>query len=250
MATGDSDVGLVKETNQDSLIIRHAMAPQGEVLMAVVCDGLGGLDSGELASATVVKAFADWFESELPYELENPDVQVIGAKWSLMLKELNMKIGEKAAEKRSSIGTTFTGILFLDNKYVFAHVGDTRIYFIDDGITQLTEDQTFIAREIKNGRMTPEQAKTDKRRNVLLQCVGASKTIEPQVEFGDVSQGVYLLCSDGFRHEVTESEILNAFKPVNMVNKAVMHSTAKQLIDLNKSRKEKDNISVLLIKAE
>lgn len=61
------------------------------------------------------------------------------------------------------------------------HVGDTRLYHIGNKLEQLTYDQTFIAREIRKGTMTAEQAKTDKRRNMLLQCVGASEILEPEV---------------------------------------------------------------------
>ena len=88
MAIADSDIGIVKDTNQDSLLIKHADTQRGEVLLAIVCDGMGGLTKGEVASATVIKAFSDWFDTELEYELENPDMRVIGGKWSLMLKDL------------------------------------------------------------------------------------------------------------------------------------------------------------------
>ena len=249
-ATADSDVGISKSTNQDSVLIKHASTDIGEVLMAIVCDGMGGLAKGELASATVIREFARWFEEDLPFELDNLDMQVIGGKWSLMLKDLNLKILEYGTEHGTSLGTTFSGILFVGNQYVIAHVGDTRVYQIGSSLNQLTTDQTFVAREISRGTMTAEQAKTDKRRNLLLQCVGASKTVEPQVICGMVERGAYMLCSDGFRHEITEAEIYESLNPINLMNKDAMHNNAKYLIEQNKSREEKDNISVLLIKAE
>lgn len=112
----------------------------------------------------------------------------------------------------TELGTTFTGILFVGEEYVCAHVGDSRLYYIGGDIKQLTTDQTFIAREISSGRMTEEEAKTDKRRNVLLQCVGASKEIEPQVLRGRTEKGVHMLCSDGFRHVITEEEMLESLR--------------------------------------
>lgn len=93
-----------------------------------------------------------------------------------MLKDLNVKLIEYSRNENITMGTTFTGILFVNNQYVISHVGDTRVYRLDNSITQLTNDQTFVAREIKKGTMTVEQAKNDKRRNMLLQCVGASDT--------------------------------------------------------------------------
>lgn len=251
IATADTDIGISKDTNQDSVLIKHAMADGKEILLAVICDGMGGLSKGELASATVIRAFAKWFDEELPFELENVDLQVIGAKWSLLLKELNAQILEYSKENGiEGVGTTFSGILFIDEQYVIGHVGDTRIYHIGSSMTQLTTDQTFVAREISRGTMTLEQAKTDKRRNLLLQCIGASKVVEPQIICGKTEKGAYMLCSDGFRHEITEAEIYESLNPINLMNKDAMHNNAKYLIEQNKSREEKDNISVLLIKAE
>ncbi len=251
IATADTDIGIAKDTNQDSLLIKHASTEDGEVLMAIVCDGMGGLSKGELASASVVRAFSAWFDEELPFELEAIDMQIIGAKWSLLLKELNARILEYSSEIGAmGIGTTFSGILFVGNQYVIVHVGDTRIYHIGSTLRQLTTDQTFVAREVSRGNLTIEQAKTDRRRNMLLQCVGASKVVEPQVITGTTEQGAYMLCSDGFRHEISESEIYESLNPINLLNKDAMHNNSKYLIEQVKNRGERDNISVLLVKTE
>ncbi len=251
IATADTDVGISKSTNQDSIVMKHATSAVGEVLMAVVCDGMGGLSRGELASATVVRSFARWFDEELPFELENADMQVIGAKWSLRLKELNTKLLEYSKNRQEDkMGTTFSGILLIGNQYVITHVGDSRVYHIGERMTQLTTDQTFVAREVSRGNLTPEQARVDKRRNLLLQCVGASRTVEPQVICGTVEKGAYMLCSDGLRHEVTEDEMYVTLAPGKLTNKSVMHRQAKRLIEQVKAREEKDNISIVLIKVE
>ncbi|MCM1543483.1 MAG: serine/threonine-protein phosphatase [Blautia sp.] len=246
----DTDVGTTKDTNQDSILVKHGKCLGGELLMAIVCDGMGGLSKGELASATVVRSFSKWFDEELPYELEDPDLRVIGGKWSFMLKDLNLSILEHAQKENITMGTTFTGILFIGDRYMIAHVGDTRVYHIGKGMEQLTKDQTYINREISRGNMTPEQAKTDKRRNMLLQCVGASDLLEPEIMIGESEKGAYMLCTDGFRHEITDTEMYESLNPVNFYNKEAMHSNARYLIDLVKQRKEKDNISVILIKTE
>ena len=155
IATADTDIGISKDTNQDSVLIKHAIVDGEEVLLAVIWDGMGGLSKGELASATVIRAFAKWFDEELPYELEGVDVQVIGAKWSLLLKELNVQILEYSKENGiEGVGTTFSGILFIGDQYVIGHVGDTRVYHIGASLIQLTTDQTFVAREISRGTGT------------------------------------------------------------------------------------------------
>ncbi len=251
IATADTDIGISKSTNQDSLLIKHASTDMGEVLMAIVCDGMGGLAKGELASATVIRAFSQWFDEQLPLELERADMQVIGTKWSLMLKELNARIMEYSQRMGiNGVGTTFSGILFVNDKYVIGHVGDSRVYYIGAALNQITTDQTFVAREISRGNMTPEQARVDKRRNLLLQCVGASRVVEPQILCGTTQRGAYMLCSDGFRHEISAAEIYECFNPVNLVNKNAMHSNAQYLVKQVKARGEKDNISVILIKVQ
>jgi serine/threonine protein phosphatase PrpC len=248
LATADTDIGIVKQTNQDSVLIKHGESEKGEVLLAIICDGMGGLEKGELASATVIRAFSKWFDEELPFELENIDLQVIAGKWELILKGLNLEISEYGQAHNVRMGTTFTGILFIGDQYVALHVGDTRLYHIASSIKQMTTDHTFVAREVARGTLTPEQARTDKRRNLLLQCVGASTKIEPEILQGMVKNGAYMLCSDGFRHEISNTEIYELLNPINLVNRDTMHSNVKYLIEQVKKRQEKDNISVILIK--
>ena len=249
IVAADTDVGIVKNTNQDSLLIKHALYDGGEVLMAVVCDGMGGLSHGEVASATVIKSFDKWFREELPSELEEPNMDVIAHKWSLMLKTLNMKLAQYGEAAKSSLGTTFTGMLLLNDKYIVVHVGDTRVYSINDReINQITSDQTFVAREIARGNMTVEEAKHDRRRNILLQCIGASKTVEPEIIKGNVQSGVYMLCSDGFRHKISSEEIHSSFKPSAIRTKEDIKHNARGLIEKIKARDERDNISVIVVK--
>lgn len=250
LVVADTDIGIRKQTNQDSLLVKYGNSEIGEVLLAVICDGMGGLDKGEVASATVIREFARWFHEELPYELETLDMQVIGGKWSLMLKELNVKIAEYGKKINSRLGTTFTGILLAGNEYAAVHVGDSRLYHISTTIKQMTKDQTFVAREVSRGTLTEEQARTDKRRNMLLQCVGASAKLEPDIMTGRIEKGIYMLCTDGFRHEISEREMFENLNPDVLRNKDIMRKNARYLIDQIKLRQEKDNISVILIKAD
>ncbi|TGY39933.1 serine/threonine-protein phosphatase [Clostridium sartagoforme] len=250
VAIADTDIGTSKNTNQDSILIKHASTLNGEVLLAIVCDGMGGLAKGELASATVIRSFSDWFDNELAKELSSLDMKVIAGKIELILKDLNLRILEYGKYTGINLGTTFSGILFVDNQYVIAHVGDSRVYYMGSSINQLTEDQTVVAREVRLGRMTVEEAKLDKRRNILLQCIGASRIVNPQIIYGLAEKGAYMLCSDGFRHKITEDEIFESLKPAKLTSKKIMHANAKKMIDLVKSRKERDNVSVVLIKIE
>ena len=133
-------------------------------------------------------------------------------------------------------------------EYAAVHVGDTRLYHISNGVFQMTDDQTVTAKAVRNGEMTIEQARKDKNRNTLLQCIGASKSVEPQLIIGKIENGIYMICSDGFRHELTQNEIYETLKPEKLSGKNEIHEGARFLINLVKERNEKDNISVVLIK--
>lgn len=251
VAVADTDIGITKDINQDSVLVKHARTEDKEVVMAIICDGMGGLALGELASASVVHSFSKWFDEELPYELQNLDMQIIADKWVLLIKELNLKILEYSkAIKGQSIGTTFSGLLLVNDLYLIVHVGDTRVYHLGSDVKRLTTDHTFIAREISRGNMTLEQAKKDKRRNMLLQCIGASQSVEPEIVMGRVQNGTYMVCSDGLRHEITEEELYQNLASLVLNNKELMQKNARKLIDLAKARGEKDNISVVVIKVE
>lgn len=245
-----TDIGISKKTNQDSVCIKIAQKPDGDqVVMVVMCDGMGGLEKGELASATVIRYFSEWFENVLPYYIESYTWEALGEEWRKIVIEQNQRISNFGKLLRVSLGTTLSAMLILNNQYMIVHVGDSRIYQIKDGIEQLTEDQTFIAREIKLGNMTVEQAMTDPRRNVLLQCVGASTIVEPAIFYGTVEpDSAFLFCTDGFRHVISEQEMYDVFKVEQLKDQEDMGQKMQYLIDVVKSRKEKDNITTAIIK--
>ena len=140
-------------------------------------------------------------------------------------------------------------LLLTQDRYFIINVGDSRVYEICDGVKQVTKDHTFVAREISLGNMTEEQALHDSRRNVLLQCVGASDEVYPDIFVGEIKENaVYMLCSDGFRHEISAAEIWEKFNPNVLLNESIMNQHSDYLIELNKARKEKDNISVALVR--
>jgi PPM family protein phosphatase len=245
-----TDIGIKKETNQDSMCIKVADSSIGKVTLAVICDGMGGLSKGEVASASVINAFSKWFEHELPQQLANNDLSEIQYRWNRIIQEQNQRIAEYGREVRIQLGTTWTALLIIgDEYYIIGHVGDSRVYRLNSKLEVLTEDQTVVGREVRRGNMTKEQAEIDPRRNVLLQCIGASKLVEPQFISGKpAKEEVYLLCSDGFRHTITEDEIYQAFSPNGLRDEADMKAKAKEMVELNKQRNELDNISVLLVK--
>lgn len=245
-----TDIGVSKHTNQDSVCLKIVHSKQmGQIAFMVVCDGMGGLQKGEVASAAVITRFADWFDRELPLIIESATWEWISGEWEQLIKKMNKQILDYGRQNHVNLGTTLTAMLIMKEKYMIVHVGDSRIYRITEQVEQLTEDQTFVAREIKLGNMTPEEAEVDSRRNMLLQCVGASRVVKPVFYYGDVcSNDIYIACSDGFRHMLSQKEMQEHFNAQKLQNKVNMTQEGRKLIELVKRRNERDNISVAFIK--
>lgn len=250
LSAAHTDVGISKKVNQDAFCLKIAKTPKTNIAFAVLCDGMGGLKCGELASALVVNAFSKWFENELPIILKNgADFDAIKKRWNEIVLDQGQKILEYGQQEGMSLGTTLTGILMINNKYIYVQVGDSRIYRIGQQITQITKDHTLVSREVEQQRLTMAEAMVDKRKNILLQCVGASKTIVPDIEIGTLEEEeVFVLCSDGFRHEISNKEIFGVLAPSVLISEKMIKNCLVDLIELNKSRNEKDNITALAIK--
>ncbi len=245
-----TDVGPVKKTNQDSYCVRAYRTSQGPMVFAILCDGMGGLAKGEVASASVINAYLNWTENRLPQLCAAPlNALDIRRDWHKLAVQYNEKIKYYGSCCGVALGTTLTAILLTEQAYYVINVGDSRTYELKGALRQITRDHSFVAREIELGRMSPEEAKTDPRRNVLLQCIGASDTVEPDFFTGESQKdAVYFLCSDGFRHEITPQEISDALCPTQMISEAIMEQRLRELIERNKARHERDNISVVAIR--
>lgn len=250
-----SDMGIKKSTNQDSVLIKEAVTDFGKVLLCVVCDGMGGLAKGEVASASLIRAFSCWFEEEFPYILYEGKNKTefcaddLWKSWEKLIGDVNKRIAEYGAQFHAALGTTVSALLLVNNQYYIINVGDTRVYMIKQALQQLTKDHTYVQREIDQGRMTPGQALTDPQRNVLLQCVGASQVVIPDYYQGTFErETIFMLCSDGFRHQITPEEIYSLMNPGTLKNEKNMRDTAIYCTELNKQREETDNISVILVR--
>lgn len=249
IASALTDRGIVKQTNQDCLCFLQAETARGPIALALICDGMGGLQKGEVASGAVTRMFARWFETELPRQIEAFDWRGVIDQWDRMIRHAAQELGMYGARNGVRLGTTVTAMLFFEFHYLIAHVGDSRVYEVTDVLRQLTEDQTLVAREVRQGLLTPQQAEHDPRRNVLLQCVGASASVEPVMLTGTFQPNAcYLLCSDGLRHEVTPQELYSFTAPAVSGTREEMQRNLGNLISLLKQRGEEDNLSALLVR--
>lgn len=245
-----TDIGLTKSTNQDSFCVKTLKTKFGEMVFVALCDGMGGLEKGEVASATVVNAYKTWVEQRLPIICESGLTdEIIRNEWSQVAVEYNEKIKLYGKKCGVTLGTTATIMLLTSNRYYILNIGDTRAYELYSNVKVLTKDHSLVAREIELGNLTEEEAKNDPRRSVLLQCVGASDTVYPDLFFGETKcNAVYMFCTDGFRHEITEDEIYQYLNPNAMTDESVMEENMKALVEINKQRNESDNISVITVR--
>ena len=245
-----TDIGISKDTNQDSFGVKVVDTKLGKIVVAVLCDGMGGLAKGEVASATVVDAFHKWILHQLPSLCESGiSDSVIQNEWTGIILSCNRKISNYGKSIGINLGTTLAVIMLTETRYFIVNIGDSRVYAISDETALITKDQTVVAKEVEAGILTEEQAKNDPRRSILLQCIGASEIISPEYFFGDTRKNtVYMLCSDGFRHEITNKEIFQYLNPNVMCDAQQMKQNMDTLIEVNKQRLEKDNISVISIR--
>lgn len=245
-----TDIGTTKDVNQDAASVKIVDTEKGPVLFAVICDGMGGFDKGEIASSSLIRAMLKWFDNDFPEHKGNFSFDDIFSQWNYIIQSMNEKIADYGRTNGIKLGTTLSMIIFYENKFCFAHVGDSRIYKIQcNSFTQLTKDHTVVAEKFANGEITEEQIETDVDRNILLQCIGASRKVNPQFGHGDVdTNDLFLLCTDGFRHEISKAEIQNFLNPdKNNSNKDIIVNIAS-LIERAKQRNEEDNITAEVIK--
>jgi len=247
-----TNVGISKDTNQDSVVCRIAQTDKGQIALAVLCDGMGGLEKGELASANVVSAYSEWFENILPTMITDDfKPSDVYSSWNNLIQYQNDILFQYGKNNYTQLGTTLIAVLIYGDKYYAVNVGDSRMYSISSSsVEQVTTDQSLVAREVKQGRLTEEEAEHDPRRNVLLQCIGATTKVVPDYYEGTLRSGeALMLCCDGFRHEITKMDMFNELRPDGYIDKEQIQEHIERLIQLNIQRHEKDNITALVIKA-
>ncbi|MDO4647793.1 MAG: protein phosphatase 2C domain-containing protein [Eubacteriales bacterium] len=243
-----TDIGNTRSANQDSLAVLKAETHCGEVLFAVLCDGMGGHESGELASKTVVERMEIWFKTEFPRILyRGITMEKLRRDWDRVLREVNETLVTYGKQKSVSVGSTVTAFLFWQDRFAAVHVGDSRGYEIAEGdARQVTEDQSFLADQVRKGILTPEEAELDPRKNLLLECVGVTSDMEMLFYSGKVQIGnSYLLCSDGFWHTITERELIQRLSGNKIKDNKMLRIRLTNLTELAMTRGEKDNISVI-----
>ena len=245
-----SDTGNLKKINQDRIFVKIGEDKYGEFGIFMVADGLGGLAAGDEASRIAVKECKKWWDIELSdifrsdYDI---DVKIIGDKLTALIKHINAMIINYSQSINDMSGTTISLLFIYRDKYLVRHVGDSRIYKIRGSrMALLTQDHSWVASQIKQGNMTPVQARNHPRRNVLMQCIGTKADIEIFEAMGYVDKhDIFMICSDGFYNLLDEQEILTALKCGG--GEKEIQIAVCELMEKVKSRGAADNASVILV---
>lgn len=238
----ESDRGRVREINEDSCKV--ITGKDGIPDTFIVADGMGGHNSGELASRMAVELSEEYL---LKFLQPDQNEESILALISNMMAEVNKSIYFKAKESEENfgMGTTFIiGILF-KGKLFIGHVGDSRVYLVSNGaLKQLTTDHSYIEELIKNGSLTREEAQNHPKKNVITRALGCEENVEFDTYSVDVKgEDIFILCTDGLTNMLSENEILSIIN-----NNDDPQYSCSELVRIANKKGGEDNITVIIVK--
>ena len=237
---GLTDPGCVRKQNQDAYQIEQL---DKNSLLCIVCDGMGGAKSGNIASTLAMDVFAQEVRRCWKPSLGQSDIDQIlrGA-----VKLANFTVYDQAQQfvDFTGMGTTLVAVLIRGKKVTVVNVGDSRVYGINkNGIQQITRDRSLVQMMVERGELKPEQAKSYPGKNFITRAIGTEPIILCDLYHQDAEKGDYfLLCSDGLSNVLDDQEIL--FEVVHGVNKA---RCCERLLSIAKKRGAPDNVTSVLI---
>ena len=220
---GKTDVGLVREHNEDSFLIGNlsvgdaytendlgVLRAEAVPALLMVADGVGGAASGEIASSLATQVVFDKLRERATQGALKGAI-VIADSLQQAVIAANQAIHDHSKQNRNhhGMGTTATVGLVVGGMVYFAQVGDSRAYLIREGVArQMTKDQSLVQRMVDAGKLTPEQAERSEHRNIILQALGPEKAIVPELTRDRLmNNDLLVLCSDGLSNQMTAQEI-------------------------------------------
>lgn len=245
-----TDVGQTRKINQDSALIKVANTKNyGRISFVAVCDGMGGLSKGEVASCKAIRTLESWFHEELSLLQNMNEGQLwdaIESSFARMISRINGDLRRYGKHRNIQLGTTLTALLQIGNRYMSVNVGDSRLYAIKSReVFRLTKDQSVVQDKLDKGIITESQALKDQEKSVLLQCIGWGHSPVPEIRRGTIEGNTTIIaCSDGFWRKVTQEEMRQKLCPQMCVTDQDMLEHCKKLANLAMERNEDDNISV------
>jgi serine/threonine protein phosphatase PrpC len=237
----ESDKGRVRELNEDyfNILAGHPNIP----LTMMIADGMGGHNSGEIASKMAVECVSN-------YILKNPDK--ISSEKNIeeniidVVNRANDAVytGSLKNVEYSGMGTTMIVSVVLNNKMYIGHVGDSRVYLIREGtIKRLTTDHSYIEELIKNGSLTREQAENHPQKHIITRALGCEEIIEVDFYTCELHKNdIFVLCTDGLTNMISEQKIMEV-----VCRHKDPQQACKELVELANKNGGIDNITVIVL---
>ncbi len=233
-----TDRGRVRTDNQDAYF---AGKITDDSVFAVVCDGMGGANAGNVASELAVRHISEYVIRSYRDGMNMTDTEktlknaIVSANISLYDKAVNNA-------ELAGMGTTAVAAFVKDGTAVIAHVGDSRIYLVNGEIKQLTRDHSVVQSLIESGKITPEDAKVHPRKNVITRALGAEENVAVDSDCLNLSNGdTLLLCSDGLTNFLDDKDILKVFQNNDI------SAVAERLVEEANENGGGDNITVVTV---
>ena len=234
-----TDPGCVRSQNQDTYQLEELSR---DAVLCVVCDGMGGAKSGNVASSLAAEVFVDeirrtWVDDMTQAQID----QMLQAA----VKLANFTVFDQGQqfEEFSGMGTTLVATLIREKEATIVNVGDSRAYRINEsGIQKVTVDHSLVEMMVLRGELTPEEAKSYPGKNYITRAIGTEAIAECDLFHLDMQRGDYLLlCSDGLSNIIDDQEML--FEVIHGEEKA---HCCQQLLDIAKNRGAPDNVTCVL----
>ena len=237
---GLTDPGCIRPQNQDAYQIEEL---DRNTKLCVVCDGMGGAKSGNIASTLAIDVFVQEVKRSWNASMTRTNIdQVLRSA----VKLANFTVYDQAAqfEDFTGMGTTLAAALVSGKNVSVVNVGDSRVYAITaGGIRQITKDHSLVQMMVERGELTPELARTYPGKNFITRAIGTDTVVECDLFHTTLDRGdCLLLCSDGLSNMMDDQEIL--FEVVHGVNK---QQCCQRLLDIAKNRGAPDNVTSILI---
>lgn len=235
---GITDKGVVRTQNQDGY---YADVPSEQLAVGVVCDGMGGAKAGNIASLVAVETFVDALQREAEEGGDVPPPAVLARA----AEEANAAVFHRANTEPDcrGMGTTMVAVLLVERTAYLLNIGDSRAYLVNEaGIVRLTRDHSVVEDMVARGDITPEQARTHPRKNLITRALGSEERIRADLYERELESGDFLLlCSDGLSNIVSDQEML-----YEVIHGGEPADCCKRLLDIAMSRGAPDNVTAVL----
>jgi len=237
---GLTDPGCVRTQNQDAYQMEQL---DKNTLLCVVCDGMGGAKSGNVASSLAVDVFVQEVRRTWVPGMDREMVEQM-LRGAVKLANFTVYDQAQTIEEFSGMGTTLVAMMLQGKEAVFVNVGDSRAYgFGRNGLRRITTDHSLVQMMVARGDLTPEQARVYPGKNYITRAIGTEAVVECDVFHVDLERGdCLLLCTDGLSNLLDDQEIL--FEVVHGVNK---QQCCQRLLDIAKNRGAPDNVTCVMV---